>query len=157
MTKVSRLVPEFVEFAPPELKEGVLYVSMIYGSAVHKCCCGCGEKVVTPFSPTDWKLTFDGETVSLQPSIGTWSFKCRSHYWIRANEIYWAPAWTEEQIDAGRERDRTMKFNYFKRRQLKSAGPAPQTGAEDRQPSAGARQKIGSRVAAWLRGLFRAE
>lgn len=90
MTRVARLVPEFVEFAPPELKEGVLYVSMIYASAVHRCCCGCGEKVVTPFSPTDWKLTFDGDSVSLHPSIGNWSFKCRSHYWIERNAVKWA-------------------------------------------------------------------
>ena len=90
MMRVAKVTPEFVEFAPPELKEGVLYVSMIYGSAVHRCCCGCGEKVVTPFSPTDWKLTFDGDSVSLYPSIGNWSFRCRLHYWIERNTIKWA-------------------------------------------------------------------
>jgi hypothetical protein len=116
MTRISQLTAEFIEFAPPELKDGVLYVSMIYGSAVHKCCCGCGEKVVTPFSPTDWKLTFDGETVSLRPSIGNWSFACRSHYWIRENEIHWAPAWSEEEIEAGRKRDREAKAWFFRRR-----------------------------------------
>ncbi len=90
MTKIGKVVPEFVEFAPPELTEGVLYISMAYASAVHKCCCGCGEKVVTPFTPRDWKLTFDGDSVSLYPSIGNWSFKCRSHYWIENSTVKWA-------------------------------------------------------------------
>jgi hypothetical protein len=47
-----------------------------------KCCCGCGHEVVTPFSPTDWKLTFDCVSVSLYPSIGNWSPPCRAHYFI---------------------------------------------------------------------------
>jgi len=34
--------------------------------------------VVTPLSPTGWSLIFDGETVSLYPSIGNWNFPCRS-------------------------------------------------------------------------------
>ncbi len=106
------LTPEFVELAPPVLKDGVIYISMIYGSAVHKCCCGCGEKVVTPFGPTDWKLIFDG-TVSLDPSIGNWSFDCKSHYFIRHNKVVWAPRWSQEQINAGRAHDRLSKEIYF--------------------------------------------
>jgi hypothetical protein len=139
MTRVSRLVPEFVELAPPELKEGVLYVSMVYGSAVHKCCCGCGEKVVTPFSPTDWKLAFDGETVSLHPSIGNWGFKCRSHYWIRENEVHWAPQWSEAQIKAGRLHDRNAKLRYFGHRDLKPHSASSQDGPDGKeaQPRSG--------------------
>jgi hypothetical protein len=152
MTRAAKLVPEFVELAPPELREGVLYVSMIYGSAVHKCCCGCGEKVVTPFSPTDWKLTFDGESVSLHPSIGNWSFKCRSHYWIRENEIQWAPQWSEEQIKAGRLHDRNAKFRYFRLRRLKSEGPALETEAS--QPRPGVWRTLKSKLAAALRGVL---
>ena len=63
---------EFVEFIPSELQEAVLYVSIPYATAVHQCACGCGNKVVTPISPVDWQLLFDGETVSLTPSIGNW-------------------------------------------------------------------------------------
>jgi hypothetical protein len=74
---------KFVEFVPEDIQPNTLYVSVEYGTAVHKCCCGCGEEVVTPLTPTDWKLKFDGESVSLAPSIGNWSFKCRSHYFIR--------------------------------------------------------------------------
>jgi hypothetical protein len=155
MTKVSRLVPEFVEFAPPELNEGVLYVSMIYGSAVHKCCCGCGEKVVTPFGPTDWKLTFDGESVSLHPSIGNWGFNCRSHYWIRENEIQWAPQWSEEQIDAGRLHDRNAKLRYFSLRRLKSERPALETEVSTSQLARpGVWLTFKAKLAATLREVF---
>jgi hypothetical protein len=45
----------FVRNAPRELEPGVLYISMEYATAVHSCCCGCGERVVTPFTPTDWR------------------------------------------------------------------------------------------------------
>jgi hypothetical protein len=108
----TELIPEFVELAPPVLEDGVIYISMIYGSAVHQCCCGCGEKVVTPFGPTDWKLIFDG-AVSLDPSIGNWGFACKSHYFIRHNKVVWAARWSQKQINAGREHDALVKERYF--------------------------------------------
>jgi hypothetical protein len=80
----------FVEFMPETLEEGVLYVSMEYCTAIHNCVCGCGNKVVTPISPTDWQLQFNGKSVSLKPSIGNWSFDCQSHYWITNNKVSWA-------------------------------------------------------------------
>ena len=98
---------EFVEFIPRELEEGKLYVSTTYATAVHRCCCGCGSKITTPLAPSEWKLTFDGETVSLTPSIGNWSFPCQSHYWIRRNSIDWAGQMSPEQIAEVR-RDRVL-------------------------------------------------
>lgn len=86
---------EFVEFIPEELNEGTIYVSIRFTTASHRCCCGCGQKVVTPITPTDWKLVFDGKTISLDPSIGNWGFSCRSHYWIRNNQVQWAAQWSE--------------------------------------------------------------
>jgi hypothetical protein len=80
-TEIS-LRHEFVEFIPEVLAEKIVYVSVRFATAVHKCCCRCGREVVTPLTPTDWKLIFDGKTVSLDPSIGSWSFPCKSHYWI---------------------------------------------------------------------------
>jgi hypothetical protein len=91
----------------------VLYISIPYATAVHKCCCGCGEKVVTPLTPTDWKLIFDGESVSLSPSIGNWSFRCESHYWIRSNNVHWAVHWSRQQIEVGRRRDRWAKERQY--------------------------------------------
>ena len=32
---------------------------------------------------------FDGRTISLNPSIGNWSYPCRSHYWIKGNRVVW--------------------------------------------------------------------
>ena len=90
MTKLTHV---FVKSVPEQLEDGVIYVSIEYATAIHKCCCGCGNQVVTPLSPRDWKLTFDGETISLQPSIGNWNFKCRSHYWITRNRVEWCAEW----------------------------------------------------------------
>lgn len=104
---------EFVEFIPPEIKEDVLYVSVQYATAVHKCACGCGNKVVTPISPVGWQLLFDGKTVSLTPSIGNWQFPCRSHYWIKLNKVRWAETWTTKQIAAGRLREAREYEQYF--------------------------------------------
>ncbi len=103
----------FVTSIPDKLDERTLYVSMEYATVAHKCCCGCGLEVVTPLSPTDWKLTYDGVSVSLYPSIGNWSFPCRSHYWIDKSRVRWAGQMTEEQINAGRAQDRRAKAKYF--------------------------------------------
>lgn len=113
MNRVSHLRHEFVEYIPDEVHPGVLYVTMTYATAVHLCCCGCGLEVVTPLSPTDWKLVFDGETVSLKPSIGNWSFPCRSHYWVRRNRVDWAEGWSKERIEAGRRSDEAAKKRQF--------------------------------------------
>ncbi|WP_442978870.1 DUF6527 family protein, partial [Salmonella enterica] len=68
MLKIKKLEHRFIRSIPRELDVGVIYISMEYATAVHCCCCGCGEQVVTPFSPTDWKMIYDGESVSLMPS-----------------------------------------------------------------------------------------
>lgn len=93
---------EFVHLVPREPQPGTLYISVECATANHRCCCGCGLEVVTPIAPRGWSLTFDGETVSLDPSIGNWSFPCQSHYWIRRNRIEWAPRWSRHKIDAER-------------------------------------------------------
>jgi hypothetical protein len=104
---------QFVEFIPEELQDGTVYVSMRFATVAHLCACGCGTKVVTPLKPTDWKLTFDGKTITLDPSIGNWSFPCRSHYWIRNNRVRWAEDWSQSRIDAKRAHDRWAKETYF--------------------------------------------
>ncbi len=113
MKKVTGLSHEFVEIMPSDLKEGTIYVSIEYATVAHRCCCGCGEEVVTPLGPTDWRLIYDGETVSLDPSIGNWSFGCKSHYWITGNQVIWAPRWSKKRIEAGRSHDALAKERYF--------------------------------------------
>jgi hypothetical protein len=113
MKNKNVLAHEFVEFIPEELQEGTLYVSIRFATVVHKCCCGCGTEVVTPLSPTDWKLIFDGKTISLDPSIGNWSLRCQSHYWIRCNRVKWASLWSLDEIEAERANDRQAKEHYY--------------------------------------------
>lgn len=108
---------KFVEFIPSELAEGTLYISIEYKTAVHKCICGCGNKVVTPITPTDWQITFDGKTVSLNPSIGNWNFNCKSHYFINKNKIRYARKWSESEIEASRKEDSEHKNRYFRNQQ----------------------------------------
>lgn len=117
MSRYQTLKHEFVEFIPDNLEDGIIYISTKFAIASHKCCCGCGKEVVTPLSPTDWVLIFDGKTISLEPSIGNWSFDCRSHYWIQKNKVKWAEQWSQEKIAAGRAHDRLAKEKYF------NAGP----------------------------------
>ncbi len=113
MIRHQRLEHRFVEHIPERLEAGVLYVSMDYATSAHSCCCGCGEDVVVPFTPTDWKMTFDGETISLRPSIGNWTLKCRSHYVIDRSKVIEAGPWSEEQVEAERRRDRAAKARFY--------------------------------------------
>lgn len=104
---------EFVERIPDGVQDGVIYISLPYATAVHKCACGCGQEVVTPFSPTDWSMVFNGETVSLAPSIGNWSFPCRSHYWIERGRVVWAGDMSDQRIADGRSRDARRKAAFY--------------------------------------------
>lgn len=89
------LIHKFVEYIPDEVQEGILYISIPFRTAIHKCACGCGNEVVTPISRKGWKLSFDGESVSLSPSIGSWNLECKSHYFITDNTIRWARSWND--------------------------------------------------------------
>ncbi|MDP4149338.1 MAG: DUF6527 family protein [Bacteroidota bacterium] len=104
---------KFVETIPDDVPYGWLFVSIKYKTAVHKCACGCGNEVVTPISPTDWKLTFDGLSVSLSPSIGNWNFDCRSHYWIVNNEVVESSKWSDKEIKLGRKREELRRTKFF--------------------------------------------
>lgn len=109
MTRRETIRHEFVETIPDNLKEGVLYISIPYATALHRCMCGCSSEIVTPLSPTDWELTFNGEAVSLSPSIGNWSYPCQSHYWICGNRVRWSRRMSKRQIERVRELDRVEK------------------------------------------------
>lgn len=113
MIKIKQLRHRFVETMPEKIDPGTLYISMEYATAAHRCCCGCGEEVVTPFSPAQWKMIFDGDAVSLHPSIGNWNLRCRSHYVVRDGRVIDAGAWTDEEIEAGRRRDKEARTKYL--------------------------------------------
>ncbi|MDT8870734.1 DUF6527 family protein [Komagataeibacter rhaeticus] len=103
----------FVRNIPDQLEPGVLYVSMEYGMVSHSCACGCGEEVTTPLTPTDWHLVYDGDAVTLNPSVGNWNLACRSHYVIRRGQVIEAGPWSEEEVAAERARDRATKARYY--------------------------------------------
>lgn len=115
MERIKSLKHQFVESFPEKMAPGTLYVSITYASVGHLCCCGCGREVVTPLSPTDWSLTFDGDTITLEPSIGNWNFPCRSHYWIRRNKVRWSYNWSDREVDRGREFDAKAKERYYRK------------------------------------------
>ena len=146
----SAVTPVFVEFIPEVLEDGKLYISQTYATASHKCCCGCGMKVVTPLSATGWKLTVEREFVSLYPSIGNWGYPCQSHYWIRRNAVRWSYQMTPEEIEAGRRYDARLKEKYFETGQAAAAEPEVAAG----QTAASGQSKPGfwERLTKWLFG-----
>lgn len=152
MIRHKRLESRFVTEVPRELDAGVLYVSMEYATALHRCCCGCGEEVVTPLTPTDWKLTFDGVAVSLWPSVGNWNLACRSHYVIRDNRVLESGAWTPQMIDAEIRRDRAAKAKYYgaDADQPPEAAPAPTASMQSVQDSR--IQGFIARIIRWISG-----
>ena len=66
------LKPVFVETIPqlPEMEERTLYVSMRFATLSHLCPCGCGRLVDVTLDPATRSLTYDGEYLTLRPSIG---------------------------------------------------------------------------------------
>lgn len=127
--KLMQITPKFVDFIPERLDEGMLYITLRFRTASHKCCCGCGAEVVTPLTPTDWSLKQEGSMVSLKPSIGNWSYPCQSHYFIQRNRVVWAGAMTGRQIARGRESERAAKAAYFK-----TLNQIPNASAQQGQP-----------------------
>lgn len=126
--RIEKIESREVEFIPEQLDEGVLYVSRRYATAVHKCCCGCGQEVVTPLSPRDWRLMPGNGGVRLSPSIGNWSYPCRSHYWIWDGRVVWAEQWSPERIEAGRAREHAVREAYYTAQDRRSVSPPRQLG-----------------------------
>lgn len=157
----KQLAVKFVEFIPEILDEETLYVSMEYATTSHLCACGCGREVVTPLSPVGWQLLYDGESVTLTPSIGNWSFPCHSHYFIRESWIVWAEGMSQIQIETGRKvvKNRTMVHfsagggdRHFTPQTTGFAG-GPPVGAPQEAREASCRGVFGVFVR-WIKGWF---
>ena len=110
-----RFEHEFVGYIPDDLVNGKLYISVQFGTVAHLCACGCGEEVVTPLGPSEWKMVYDGVSISLEPSVGNWGFHCRSHYWIDRSEVRWARSFDALEIDRVRKENRARRDRYFAR------------------------------------------
>jgi hypothetical protein len=113
--RISTIRSRYVESFPKTLEDGVLYISRQFATACHRCCCGCGTKIVTPLRPTEYRLTDVRGQVSLYPSVGNWSHACRSHYVIRNGQVIRAGAMGEAEIDGGRALDEAEKRAYYSR------------------------------------------
>lgn len=85
------LKPVFGETIPhlADMDDRTLYVSMRFATLSHLCPCGCGRLVDVTLDPETRSLTYDGEFLTLRPSIGV-KFPCRSHYSIIRNSIVWS-------------------------------------------------------------------
>ena len=140
----STYTHKFVKAFPDRLDEGVLYVSVQFATSAHRCFCGCGSEVYTRFSPTDWSMKFDGQTVTINPSIGNWSFACQSHYILTYGRVRWADKWSRERIAVGRFLDRERKERHYKGESL---APLPTLPSEP-----AFRSVIFARLARWLAG-----
>lgn len=115
MKHETTLSHEFVEFIPNKLMDGKVYVSIKFATVAHKCCCGCGCEVVTPLGPSEWRLIFDGKSISLEPSIGNWGLKCHSHYFIRRDKVVWLPSKMEQPSTSNE-----IKLSPTKKQNLRS-------------------------------------
>jgi hypothetical protein len=102
---VEFLEPCFVDEIPRTLDHGTLYVSIEHATVTHLCACGCGSEVVTPLHPARWAIAYNGEAVSLWPSVGSHSLPCRSHYIVDTNRVVWCRVWSARQAELGRARD----------------------------------------------------
>lgn len=111
--RVEELGLERVKYMPRNLEPGVLYVSEEFAIAGHLCACGCGEKVMTPLGPTEWRFTERHGSASLWPSIGNWQLPCRSHYVIRDGGIVWSGQWTDAQVVSGRAAEERRRQSYY--------------------------------------------
>lgn len=154
MLKHTELEPRFVKGVPRELEPGVLYVSMEYATVVHSCCCGCGLEVVTQLSPTHWELNFNGEAISLWPSVGNWNLPCQSHYVIRRNKVLEGEPWSPAQIRTAYKREKAARDRYYGQSQpatpsgpaIPSASPAPPSS-----PAPQVTRSFASWIARWLK------
>ena len=142
---------QFVEYMPEQLDDGILYISMNYAVASHKCACGCGREVVTPLSPTDWQLYFDGQAISLQPSIGNWNFPCRAHYYLEEGNVCWAGDMSQYAIERGRIRNRRAKQALY----ADKNDPALETSVPSQPAEASPRDvvQVGERPRSWWSGI----
>jgi len=140
--RIDRITPELVELAPRVLQPGRLYISEKYRAAVHLCCCGCGEKVVTPLSPVEWQIKLTRGRATLYPSIGNWSMACQSHYFIRDNRVIWSGQLSKRQIKTVFERDlRDLLAMHSKPEAEERSAPSPAV-SEQEQAGIGWRARL---------------
>ncbi len=130
---------------PEKLEPGIIYISLRFGLVSHSCCCGCGNEVVTPLAPSGWELRYNGETVSLWPSIGNWGLPCRSHYIIARSTVEWAESWPKSRFRHAQRADaiaRHSQINAVESQPTSSGKPQ----AKPKQKGKSVWSRIGTRL-----------
>lgn len=150
MARDTDIRPEFVEFVPDTLEQGVLYISCQNLAMIHLCCCGCGNQVVTPLSPTGWELRYDGRGVTLYPSIGNWKLRCQSHYWIRNNKVRWAGRLSKAEIADHYASNARLRERYFRGDFDPDRHRDWDSLEEDMQPRRNGEQGLWKRLKRWM-------
>ena len=136
------LEPVFVEFVPEQLENGKIYVSEAYATASHRCCCGCGHRVITPLNSKGWRLTVNDGAVTLYPSIGNWSFPCRSHYWIKRNRVIASYPMTQEEVEELRRLDAADVEKYLDTFESTSVFDSADAGEQPASEPAGILERL---------------
>lgn len=116
----------FVDAIPKadDIKDGHLYISLKYNMTSHRCASGCGQLVPLPLSPADWSLSYDGDTVSLNPSIGNGVLACHSHYFIRNSQIVWASDMSTAQAQQQQSVDAEQLRQHMEERSKQRQQPS---------------------------------
>jgi len=90
--KKVEITPIYIDVIPDVLEEFKIYISEKYGTTIHNCLCGCGNKTVLPIDNIingkdyGWKLIKGNNgKISFVPSVGNYQFECKSHYIITNN------------------------------------------------------------------------
>lgn len=143
--------PEFVESAPKQLSDDVIYISDRFRTALHKCGCGCGKEVVTPLNPAGWSYYLEDGKVTLKPSIGNWSLPCKSHYLIIRNQIVWASTMSDRQIDKVKARDARDQEIYIAHCNQTKSTVTPLTQPLPKQPVLSWFSKLMIALSQWCR------
>lgn len=46
-------------------------------------------------------MTYDGQSITLRPSIGNYSIPCQSHYYITENKVEWLESYLQNNTKNG--------------------------------------------------------
>ena len=121
--RLTSVTPSFVEYIPADgenLLPGIVYISMKHGMVVHRCPCGCGQLSEFMLDPIRYRMEYDGDAVSFEPSIGNSNLSCRSHYWIHGNQVRWCAPMDDWATERARKRELASAIKERGARETKS-------------------------------------
>ncbi|TPG42672.1 hypothetical protein EAH79_02015 [Sphingomonas koreensis] len=82
-----------VDRIPKQLSPGIVYYSEEFEIGALLCACGCGHRV-SLLVPDSHHIISVGGLATIHPSISVCDAPCKSHYFIRAGDVDWLPAFS---------------------------------------------------------------